>query len=104
MLTAMTTGGNKYLATCGASKNKFLGFPLPVSRSRTAFTLIELLVVIAIIAILAALLLPALSKAKTRAQTSQCLSQLRQCYVAMQLYLQDYNRSEERRVGKEGRS
>jgi len=91
MLTAMTTGGNKFLATRGALKNKFLGFPLRVSRSRTAFTLIELLVVIAIIAILAALLLPALSKAKTRAQTSQCLSQLRQCYVAMQLYLQDYN-------------
>src|SRR3954453_19774046 len=57
-------------------------------RSR-ACTLIELLVVIAIIAILAALLLPALSSAKKRAQTSQCLSQLRQCYVAMNLYLQD---------------
>ena len=91
MLTTMTTGRNKFMATCGASKNKFLGFPLRVSRSRTAFTLIELLVVIAIIAILAAMLLPALSKAKTRAQDSQCLSQLRQCYVAMQLYLQDHN-------------
>jgi len=60
-------------------------------RKAAAFTLIELLVVIAIIAILAALLLPVLATAKLRAQNAQCLSQLRQCGVAMNLYLSDYD-------------
>jgi prepilin-type N-terminal cleavage/methylation domain-containing protein len=78
-------------------KSSFCGFShsapgrRPARAGRRGFTLIELLVVIAIIAILAALLLPVLGMAKKRAILTQCVDDLHQFEIAMNIYCGQFN-------------
>ncbi len=63
-----------------------------VARRKLGFTLIELLVVIAIIGILAAMLFPVFSRARESARKTQCLSNVKNIAMAIQMYLTDYGR------------
>jgi prepilin-type N-terminal cleavage/methylation domain-containing protein/prepilin-type processing-associated H-X9-DG protein len=75
-----------------------------MANANPAFTLIELLVVIAIIAIIASLILPALARAKSRAQGALCLNNTRQLAFAWTIYADEHNGVLAYNLGRSGRT
>jgi prepilin-type N-terminal cleavage/methylation domain-containing protein/prepilin-type processing-associated H-X9-DG protein len=78
------------------------GVPLGRGNCLSGFTVVELLVVIAIIAILATLVLPALHRAKARGRGTECMNNLRQFGLALQMYADDHDDSLPYNMGSEG--
>jgi len=82
-----------FLPTNAAGRDEAPSTYRRANDKRVGFTLIELLITISIMSILAALLLPALSSARKKAQTAKCQSNLRQLSVSTFMYCQDNNDS-----------